>query len=76
MYMCQANALVNVGDPHIIYRTKSTMKETYEQMAATHPRIRDRLSKEYSLHPMQVIIYALICIRSICHFSLKTVFIY
>jgi len=55
--MCPTNALVNVGDPNIIYRTESSMKAIYETMMEGNARIRSRLSKEHSLHPVQVSLF-------------------
>jgi len=48
------NALVHVGEVNTVYRSESSMKAIYEEMAIAPPRIKDRISKEHSLHPVQV----------------------
>lgn len=60
MCMCPANALVNVGETEVVYRTESSMKTIYEEMMQAPPRVMARLSKENSLHPVEVSLEATI----------------
>ena len=53
--MCPKDELVQVGDRNIIYRTESRMKAIYEEMErAPNRRIQLDISKQHSVHPVEV----------------------
>jgi hypothetical protein len=54
MCMCRANELVNVGATNITYRTEFTMREIYERMSVARATVRHQISKNNSLHYVEV----------------------
>ena len=62
MCMHLGNALVNVRDPNVNYLIEASMKRVYEDMRRALLRTQERISKNYSLHLIEMnVLYIVFC---------------